>query len=162
MAFLKHSPTNSKGGHGLDRSSPKGAFVRPKDQTLPRPRAIIETSVKMKTIQRGKARIASGTKAVDLHKRSPGNAAPGSALAGLAKGLTLGFIAEDTVLNKAIEVIGDGSKAMRWMGTPVRALGYATPVSLLGTEDGMNSVLTVLSRLERVVLLGDFADLRSQ
>jgi len=147
LAFLKHSPTNSKGGHGLDRSSPKGAFVRPKDQTLPRPRAIIETSVKMKTIQRGKARIASGTKAVDLHKRSPG-----SALAGLAKGLTLGFIAEDTVLNKAIEVIGDGSKAMRWMGTPVRALGYATPVSLLGTEDGMNSVLTVLSRLERGVL----------
>jgi len=116
--------------------------------------------VKMKTVQRGKAkdrktpslRTASATKVADHHKRGAGNGGPGSALPGFVKGLTPRFVAEDSVLNKAIEVIGDGSEAMRWMGTPVRALGYATPVSLLSTEDGVNSVLAVLSRLEHGVL----------
>ena len=115
----------------------------------------------MKTVQRGKAkdrkistvRTAPGAaKAADHYKRSRGNGAPGSAVPAFVEGLTLGFFAEDSALNKASEVIGDGSEAMRWMGTPVRALGYATPVSLLGTEDGVNSVLAVLSRLGHGVL----------
>jgi uncharacterized protein (DUF2384 family) len=60
--------------------------------------------------------------------------------------------AESLVLEKAIEVIGDRHDAMRWMGTPVRALGYATPVSMLATANGMNAVLAVLSQLEHGVL----------
>lgn len=56
------------------------------------------------------------------------------------------------ILDRAVEVIGDKNDAMRWMGTPVRALEYATPVSLLGTEKGRETVLAVLGRLEHGVL----------
>lgn len=59
---------------------------------------------------------------------------------------------EYAILNRAIEVIGDRGDAMRWMGTPVRALQYATPVSLLHTAAGRKDVLTALSRLEHGVL----------
>ena len=64
----------------------------------------------------------------------------------------LSLVAENLVLKKAIEVIGDREDAMRWMGTPVRNLGYATPVSLLGTNSGREAVLTVLTQLEHGVL----------
>ena len=40
---------------------------------------------------------------------------------------------EIAVLNRAVEAIGDKNDAFRWMGTPVRALDFATPVWLLGT-----------------------------
>jgi len=53
-----------------------------------------------------------------------------------------------TVLRRAVEVIGDREQALRWMGTPVRALGYATPISLLSTVEGEQAVFTVLGRLE--------------
>ena len=59
---------------------------------------------------------------------------------------------ETSVFDRAIEVIGDKDEAMRWMGTPVRALDYATPVSLLGNSKGRRTVLTVLGRLEHGVL----------
>jgi uncharacterized protein (DUF2384 family) len=35
----------------------------------------------------------------------------------------------DAVVERAVEVIGDREEAMRWLGTPVRALGYATPIA---------------------------------
>ncbi len=38
-----------------------------------------------------------------------------------------------SVLDRAVEVIAARGEAMRWMGTPVRAIDYATPVSLLAT-----------------------------
>ncbi len=61
-------------------------------------------------------------------------------------------LTEDSVLAKvmqrALEVIGDREQALRWMGTPVRALGYATPISMLSTVPGEQEVLTVLGRLE--------------
>jgi len=59
---------------------------------------------------------------------------------------------EGSVIAQAVKVIGDKSAAMRWMGTPVRALDYATPISLLGTRDGRRAVITVLGRLEHGVL----------
>jgi putative toxin-antitoxin system antitoxin component (TIGR02293 family) len=59
---------------------------------------------------------------------------------------------ESAVIAKAAKVIGDRSEAMRWMGTPVRALDYATPVSLLGTREGRKAVMVVLGRLEHGVL----------
>ena len=60
--------------------------------------------------------------------------------------------AEAVVLDFAARVIGDKNQAMRWMGTPVRALGYATPISLVGTRSGRDAIFTVLSRLEHGVL----------
>jgi putative toxin-antitoxin system antitoxin component (TIGR02293 family) len=56
------------------------------------------------------------------------------------------------VIGRATEVIGDRGEALRWLGTPVHALAYATPVSLLGTSQGRDRVLTVLDRLEHGVL----------
>lgn len=52
------------------------------------------------------------------------------------------------VIRRAIEVIGDHDKALRWLGTPVRALDYATPISLLGTQHGIDLVNDVLSQME--------------
>ncbi len=56
------------------------------------------------------------------------------------------------VLDRATQVIGDEDAALRWLGTPVRALSYATPISLLSTVDGAIQVLTELDRLEHGVL----------
>lgn len=60
--------------------------------------------------------------------------------------------AEAAVLHRAAEVIGDRSDAMRWLGTPVRALNYATPISLLHDSKGREDVLSVLGRLEHGIL----------
>jgi putative toxin-antitoxin system antitoxin component (TIGR02293 family) len=59
---------------------------------------------------------------------------------------------EAAVLARAVEVIGDKGEAMRWMGTPVRALKYATPVSLIHNARGRKAVIEVLGRLENGVL----------
>ncbi len=56
------------------------------------------------------------------------------------------------VVERAIEVIGDRDEALRWLGTPVRALDYATPISLLGQPDGEARVMNVLTQLEHGVL----------
>jgi len=59
---------------------------------------------------------------------------------------------ESAILDRAIEVIGDRGEAMRWLGTPVRALGYATPISLLHNVKGRKSVIAVLTQLEHGVM----------
>src|SRR5271155_5876160 len=59
---------------------------------------------------------------------------------------------ESQVIDRAVDVIGNKNEAMRWMGTPVRALDYSTPVSLLGTRKGRLAVIAVLGRLEHGVL----------
>ena len=56
------------------------------------------------------------------------------------------------VLQRAIEVIGDREEALRWLGTPMRALGYLTPISLSATERGREAVFVLLGRLEHGVL----------
>lgn len=58
----------------------------------------------------------------------------------------------EPVLQRATEVIGDRRNAMRWLGTPVRALEYATPISLLHDPIGRDQVLSVLTQLEHGVL----------
>jgi hypothetical protein len=60
--------------------------------------------------------------------------------------------AEAAVIRRATEVLGSRPDALRWLGTPVRALDYATPVSLLHDAAGRDAVLTVLGRLEHGVL----------
>lgn len=57
-----------------------------------------------------------------------------------------------TVITRAIEVIGDEQEALRWLGTPVRALDYATPISRLNDLEGQAAVLNVLTQLEHGVL----------
>lgn len=59
---------------------------------------------------------------------------------------------ESAVFARAVEVIGDEREAMRWMGTPVRALEYATPISLLYRPKGRRAVIAILSKLEHGVL----------
>lgn len=58
----------------------------------------------------------------------------------------------ERVLERAVGVIGTREEAMRWLGTPVRALNYATPVSLLADDAGADQVLAVLANLENGVL----------
>jgi putative toxin-antitoxin system antitoxin component (TIGR02293 family) len=58
----------------------------------------------------------------------------------------------DHVIERAIEVIGDREEAMRWLGTPVRALDYVTPISLLSSPAGNAQVLVVLTKLEHGVM----------
>jgi uncharacterized protein (DUF2384 family) len=42
----------------------------------------------------------------------------------------------DAPIDLATGVIGDREAALRWMGAPVQALDFATPVSLLNSEHG--------------------------
>jgi hypothetical protein len=55
------------------------------------------------------------------------------------------------LVHRATEIIGDRDKALRWMGTPVRGLGFATPVSLLGTSEGAQRVEDILTQMEHGV-----------
>jgi hypothetical protein len=58
----------------------------------------------------------------------------------------------DVLIARATEVFANEEKALRWLGTPVRALNYATPISLLGQPEGQNAVLAVLNKIEHGVL----------
>ena len=58
----------------------------------------------------------------------------------------------DPIVERSIEVIGNLEEAMRWLGTPVRALDYATPISLLHNTAGKEQVLAVLTQLEHGAL----------
>jgi hypothetical protein len=58
----------------------------------------------------------------------------------------------EMVITRATEVIGDEQAALRWLGTPVRALDYATPISRLNDAEGQAAVLNVLTQLEHGVL----------
>jgi uncharacterized protein (DUF2384 family) len=62
------------------------------------------------------------------------------------------FKADPEELTKAVaratEVLGDEDAAFRWLGTPVAALDYATPISCLGTHQGAMRVNDVLTQIE--------------
>ena len=58
----------------------------------------------------------------------------------------------EAVIERAVEVIGDRAQAMRWLGTPVRALNYSTPISRLDGPQGREDVLRVLMQLEHGLL----------
>src|SRR5579871_816575 len=59
---------------------------------------------------------------------------------------------QQPVIDRAIEVIGDKAEALRWLGTPLRALDYTTPISHLADRRGEAEVLAVLDKLEHGVL----------
>lgn len=52
---------------------------------------------------------------------------------------------------RATDVFGDEEAAFRWLGTPVAALDYATPISCLGTHQGAMRVDDVLTQIEHGV-----------
>jgi len=53
-----------------------------------------------------------------------------------------------TVAKRAIEVLGSEDEAMRWLGSPIRALDFATPISLLASKLGTKRVYDVLGQME--------------
>jgi uncharacterized protein (DUF2384 family) len=55
------------------------------------------------------------------------------------------------VTARAMEVFGTREKAVRWLNTPVRSLGDRTPLSLLGTPEGVVQVEDTLGRVEHGV-----------
>ncbi len=54
----------------------------------------------------------------------------------------------DPTIDRATEVIGDRQEAMRWLGAPVRGLDFATPISLLVTEEGQMRLKDILGKME--------------
>ena len=56
------------------------------------------------------------------------------------------------VFGKALELFeGDARAAERWLSSPRRALGGATPLELARTEDGAGEVEALIGRLEHGV-----------
>jgi putative toxin-antitoxin system antitoxin component (TIGR02293 family) len=49
---------------------------------------------------------------------------------------------------QATDVLGSQTKAVRWLEAPNRALGGATPMSLLDTDIGTQAAEAVLTRIE--------------
>lgn len=57
----------------------------------------------------------------------------------------------DTILQRAIEVLGDEKAAEKWLSAPKVALGGRIPRDCAGTEQGAREVLNLLGRLEHGV-----------
>ena len=55
------------------------------------------------------------------------------------------------LFQRALEVLGDGDSARRWMGSPKQALGGNTPLQLARTEIGARRVEQLLGRIEHGV-----------
>ena len=51
-------------------------------------------------------------------------------------------------LAKAIDILGDKKKAVRWLTMPNRALGGEIPITLLDTSAGAHEIEAVLDRVE--------------
>jgi putative toxin-antitoxin system antitoxin component (TIGR02293 family) len=52
------------------------------------------------------------------------------------------------VYERTMEVFGDRERALRWLKSPIMALGSEVPLSLLDTSAGVDLVLDELGRLE--------------
>jgi uncharacterized protein (DUF2384 family) len=55
------------------------------------------------------------------------------------------------VMHRAIEVFEDQAAALDWLKEPNQALGHASPLSLLDTDLGAETVLDTLGRIEQGV-----------
>ena len=49
---------------------------------------------------------------------------------------------------RAMEIFGTREKALRWLNTPVPSLGDQTPLSSLGTPEGIREVERTLGQVE--------------
>jgi hypothetical protein len=52
------------------------------------------------------------------------------------------------IMVKAGDLLGSLDAGMRWLGTPVRGLDFATPISILGTKAGAERVKDILGQME--------------
>ncbi|MBZ5728366.1 MAG: DUF2384 domain-containing protein [Acidobacteriia bacterium] len=102
--------------------------------------------------------MVGNEKRVEPERKNSGSQESKVALA--QRGASETSTAETSVLDRAVAVIGNKGEAMRWMGTPVRALDYATPVSLLSGRKwaaaARSAVLSVPSAIvptERIYVL---------
>lgn len=59
--------------------------------------------------------------------------------------------APQAVIDRAVEVLGDRNTAFHWLGMPVPALGYKTPIATAATPEGEQAVLDVLGQIEHGV-----------
>jgi predicted ATP-grasp superfamily ATP-dependent carboligase len=55
------------------------------------------------------------------------------------------------IIARAVEVLGNSEKALRWINAPVRSLGDQTPVSLLSSPEGIERVEDALGSIEHGV-----------
>ena len=55
------------------------------------------------------------------------------------------------IVHRAIAVFENRAKALEWLKSPNRALGSASPLSLLDTDLGAEAVLDTLGRIEHGV-----------
>jgi hypothetical protein len=61
----------------------------------------------------------------------------------------------NSIINRALKVMGDRDKAMLWLITPIHRLDYATPIWLLGTRAGTEYVNGILDQIELGIWTGD-------
>jgi putative toxin-antitoxin system antitoxin component (TIGR02293 family) len=54
----------------------------------------------------------------------------------------------EQIITKATEIIGTQEEALCWLQSPVRALNYSTPLSIAGTQEGLNRIDDVLGQME--------------
>jgi hypothetical protein len=52
------------------------------------------------------------------------------------------------LIGRATAVFGTRDEALRWLGTPIPALNYSTPMSVLGSFEGSRRVEDVLGQIE--------------
>lgn len=63
-------------------------------------------------------------------------------------------ISVKSVINATIELFGgDVNSAMRWLYQPAASLGGKTPISLLDTPGGVQTVLHLIGKLEHGVII---------
>ena len=55
------------------------------------------------------------------------------------------------MIARAEEVLGSRDEGLRWLGTPVRGLDFATPISFLATPEGVERVNDILGQIEHGV-----------
>lgn len=61
------------------------------------------------------------------------------------------LFAVNKIVAQATEVLGSEAKAIRWLKSPVRALGGRSPLACAETQIGLREVEDVLTRIEDVV-----------
>jgi len=55
---------------------------------------------------------------------------------------------EERLMQRASQVLGSTEEAARWFRTPIRALNNRTPLSLIGTPEGLAQIEDELGALE--------------
>jgi uncharacterized protein (DUF2384 family) len=123
----------------LDSGSPReikrGEMGRAKEEVVHFRASAMEKAADTET--RGRA-IAKKAAAKEI-----GQAVSAPVTAEAKLGMTI-----EPVIETIVKAMGDREQAMRWLGTPVRALDFATPISMMATSSGKKRVLDVLGQME--------------